>query len=109
LKISSPDANGKVAVTFGHVVIDLDKLAPMAAGSPSPDNIKAISELAGQPVGQVVIGSCTNSSYQDLLVSTGMGIRIYLGYFLLRIDTAWEYDGQGFSKPRYLFSLGGDF
>jgi len=50
-----------------------------------------------------------NSDYEDLLLSTGLGLRIYLGYFLLRIDTAWEYDGHDFSKPRYLFSLGGDF
>ncbi|HAE87211.1 TPA: hypothetical protein DCG86_04220, partial [Candidatus Marinimicrobia bacterium] len=50
-----------------------------------------------------------NNTFQDLIASTGTGIRIYLGYFLLRIDMAWEYDGNGFSKPRYLFSLGGDF
>jgi len=50
-----------------------------------------------------------NNKFQDLIASTGTGIRIYLGYFLLRVDMAWEYDGNGFSKPRYLFSLGGDF
>ena len=50
-----------------------------------------------------------NSNYNDLMASTGYGIRIFLGYFLLRFDTAWEYDGHNFSKPRYLFSLGGDF
>ncbi len=72
VKISDPDASGKVTVTFGHVVIDLDKLEPMAAGSPSPDNIKTVRELAGQPVRQVVIGSCTNSSYQDLMLVAGV-------------------------------------
>ena len=50
-----------------------------------------------------------NNPFQDLIASTGTGIRIYLGYFLLRMDVAWEYNGTGFSKPRYLFSLGGDF
>ncbi|MDD3807425.1 MAG: hypothetical protein PHE86_05255, partial [Candidatus Marinimicrobia bacterium] len=50
-----------------------------------------------------------NNTFQDLIASMGTGIRIYLGYFLLRIDMAWEYDGNNFSKPRYLFSLGGDF
>ena len=49
------------------------------------------------------------NEHNDLITSTGYGLRIFLGYFLLRIDTAWEYDGTGFSKPRYLFSLGGDF
>jgi Tol biopolymer transport system component len=46
--------------------------------------------------------------YEDLVSSTGFGLRIFLGYFLLRTDIAWEYDGNGFSKPRYLFSIGGD-
>lgn len=68
VKISAPDAAGKVTVTFGHVVIDLSKLEPMAAGSPSPDYIKTVRELAGTPVKQVAIGSCTNSSYQDLML-----------------------------------------
>jgi len=49
------------------------------------------------------------NEHNDLITSTGYGLRIFLGYFLLRIDTAWEYDGTGFSKPRYLFSLGVDF
>ena len=66
--IGDPDDAGMVDVTFGKVVIDLDKLEPMAAGSPSPDNIKAISELEGTEVAQVAIGSCTNSSYQDLML-----------------------------------------
>ena len=46
--------------------------------------------------------------YEDMVSSTGFGLRIFLGYFLLRTDLAWEYDGSGFSKPRYLFSIGGD-
>lgn len=48
--------------------IDLSALVPMAACPHSPDNIKSISELAGQTVDQVCIGSCTNSSYRDLMI-----------------------------------------
>ena len=48
--------------------IDLSSLVPMAACPHSPDNIKSISELAGQTVDQVCIGSCTNSSYRDLMI-----------------------------------------
>ncbi|MBN1554619.1 MAG: aconitate hydratase [Phycisphaerae bacterium] len=59
---------GMVEVVFGHIVIDLDALEPMAAGSPSPDNVHTIAELAGKDVRQVLIGSCTNSSYQDLML-----------------------------------------
>jgi aconitate hydratase len=68
VNVSTPDAAGMVEVSFGHVVIDLDQLTPMASGSPSPDNIRAIGDLIGTPVSQVAIGSCTNSSYQDLML-----------------------------------------
>ncbi len=48
------------------IEIELDKLPPMAACPSSPDNIKTIEELAGKKVEQVIIGSCTNSSFADL-------------------------------------------
>jgi aconitate hydratase len=47
--------------------IDLSSLEPMAACPHSPDNIKKISELAGTPISQVCVGSCTNSSLADML------------------------------------------
>jgi len=55
-------------VSFARVVIELNRLVPTAAGSPSPDNIQTVAELSGQDVSQVLIGSCTNSSYQDLML-----------------------------------------
>lgn len=48
------------------IEIELDKIEPMAACPSSPDNIKTVRELAGIGVSQVLIGSCTNSSYRDL-------------------------------------------
>ena len=50
------------------IVIDLAALEPLAAQSPSPDNIRTVAALAGEQVAQVLIGSCTNSSYQDLML-----------------------------------------
>ncbi|MFA7231072.1 MAG: aconitate hydratase [Victivallaceae bacterium] len=50
------------------IELDLDKLVPMAACPSSPDNIKTIKELSGIKVSQVIIGSCTNSSFRDLAV-----------------------------------------
>ena len=50
------------------IEIDLSSLEPMAACSPSPDNIKTIKSLAGTKVNQVIIGSCTNSSFTDLMM-----------------------------------------
>ena len=50
------------------IEIDLGKVVPMAACPSSPDNIKPVSELEGIAVGQVAIGSCTNSSFTDLML-----------------------------------------
>jgi aconitate hydratase len=48
------------------IEIDLDKLEPLAACPHSPDLISSVNELRGLPVDQVLIGSCTNSSLNDL-------------------------------------------
>jgi aconitate hydratase len=48
------------------VTINLSTLEPLAAAPHSPDNIVTVASLAGTRVDQVMIGSCTNSSYQDL-------------------------------------------
>ena len=50
-----------------HIVINLSELAPLAACPHSPDAVKPITELAGMEINQVCIGSCTNSSYTDLM------------------------------------------
>ncbi len=50
-----------------EISINLSELVPLAACPHSPDNIKTIAELAGKKVDQVCIGSCTNSSYTDLM------------------------------------------
>ncbi|MBR5796561.1 MAG: aconitate hydratase [Erysipelotrichaceae bacterium] len=49
------------------IVIDLSKLQPLAACPHSPDAIKTIDSLKGIKVDQVAIGSCTNSSFTDLM------------------------------------------
>ena len=49
------------------IYIDLSKLVPAAACPHSPDNIKTIEEIGPQKIDQVCIGSCTNSSYLDLM------------------------------------------
>lgn len=47
--------------------INLNELGPMAAAPHMPDNVKTIDELKGKKIDQVLIGSCTNSSYLDLM------------------------------------------
>lgn len=56
------------AIYDEEYIIDLDQIVPLAACPHSPDNIKPISKLKGMKVNQVLIGSCTNSSYYDLAV-----------------------------------------
>jgi len=50
-----------------HIVIDMSVLAPMAAKPHSPDNVATVSSIGEIKVDQVAIGSCTNSSYSDLM------------------------------------------
>jgi aconitate hydratase len=47
--------------------IDLSALVPMAACPHSPDAVKTVDEIGKMKVDQVCIGSCTNSSYLDLM------------------------------------------
>jgi len=49
------------------IEIDLSVLEPLAACPHSPDAVKPVSKLTDIKVDQVCIGSCTNSSYLDLM------------------------------------------
>lgn len=53
------------------IEIDLSKIEPLAAAPHSPGNIVAVKDL-NLPVDQVMIGSCTNSSYVDLMTVARM-------------------------------------
>ncbi len=48
--------------------VDLNRLQPLIARPSSPDRVTPVKELAGTPVEQVLIGSCGNSSFRDLMV-----------------------------------------
>ena len=50
-----------------NITIDLNTLEPCASCPNSPDNVKNIDELKNIKVDQVLIGSCTNSSYYDFV------------------------------------------
>jgi aconitate hydratase len=52
--------------------IDLGTLEPRFATPHSPGNVCLVKELAGTKVDQVCIGSCTNSSYKDLMTVAAM-------------------------------------
>ena len=46
--------------------VDLSKVEPMMAAPHSPGNVVAVKSLVGTKVNQILIGSCTNSSYRDI-------------------------------------------
>jgi len=52
------------------IEIDLSGLEPLAACPGSPGNVKPVSEIAGMKTRQIVLGSCTNSSYTDLMMAS---------------------------------------
>jgi aconitate hydratase len=54
------------------IEIDLDTLEPLIAKPHSPDNVVRVRDVAGTPVHQVCIGSCTNSSFHDLGIAARM-------------------------------------
>ena len=58
-----PDADAVYDEVFE---IDLSTLEPLVAAPHSPGNIETVASLAGTKVNQVMIGSCTNSSYRDI-------------------------------------------
>ena len=59
---SDPDA-----VYDEEITVNLSELEPLAACPHSPDNVKSLSDIGPIKVDQVCIGSCTNSSYLDLM------------------------------------------
>ena len=54
------------------ITIDLSQVVPLAACPHSPDNVKPVAELGHIAVDQVCVGSCTNSSLADLMMTSAM-------------------------------------
>jgi len=69
----------------GEIEINLATLEPLVACPHSPDNVVPVREVAGMRVHQVAIGSCTNSSYQDLMIVARIlrGKRVHPGVSLV--------------------------
>jgi len=55
-----------------EVVIDLSELEPLIAKPSMPDNVVPVREVAGTDVDQVLVGSCTNGGYEDILPAAKM-------------------------------------
>ncbi|MDP2628156.1 MAG: aconitate hydratase [Candidatus Rokubacteria bacterium] len=57
-----------------QIELDLSALAPLVALPGSPDRVVPVSEIEGTPLEQVMVGSCTNSSWEDMW-AVGQAIR----------------------------------
>ncbi|PSP64510.1 aconitate hydratase [Halobacteriales archaeon QH_8_64_26] len=64
-----PDEDAEYA---DEITVDLGELEPLIAQPSMPDNVVPVSEAAGQSVDQVIIGSCTNGAYEDVLPAAKM-------------------------------------
>jgi aconitate hydratase len=65
----SPDEDAEYA---DEIVVDLSDLEPLVATPSMPDNIVPVREVAGEDVEQVIVGSCTNGGYADILPAAKM-------------------------------------
>ena len=55
-----------------QITIDLSDIEPLIAQPSMPDNVVPVREVAGTSVDQVMIGSCTNGGYEDMLPAAKM-------------------------------------
>ncbi|MDS0299876.1 aconitate hydratase [Halogeometricum sp. S1BR25-6] len=65
----SPDEDAEYA---DQITVDLSDLEPLIAKPSMPDNVVPVSEVAGESVDQVIVGSCTNGGYEDILPAAKM-------------------------------------
>ncbi|WP_418280173.1 aconitate hydratase [Halorubrum sp. DTA98] len=65
----TPDDDAEYAET---ITVDLGDLEPLIAAPSMPDNVVPVSEAAGTQVEQVIVGSCTNGAYEDVLPAAKM-------------------------------------
>ena len=65
----APDDGAAYADT---IEVDLSSIEPLVAAPSMPDNVAPVSEFEGEDVSQVIIGSCTNGAYEDVLPSAKM-------------------------------------
>ena len=62
-----PLASDEDAVYDEEYTVDLDKLQPLAAKPHMPDQVEEVSSIGKIKINQCCIGSCTNSSYYDMM------------------------------------------
>jgi 3-isopropylmalate/(R)-2-methylmalate dehydratase large subunit len=71
---------------------DLDALEPQVAAPHSVDNVKPVTAVAGKPVNQILIGTCTNGRLEDLEAAAAIlkGRKVHPSVRVLVIPASWE-------------------
>ncbi len=84
---SDPDARFESVLAY-----DLGLLEPQVACPHTVDNVKPIGAVAGKPVNQVLIGTCTNGRLEDLEAAAAIfrGRKVHSGVRVLVIPASWE-------------------
>jgi len=84
---SDPDARFESVLTY-----DLGALEPQVACPHTVDNVKPITAVAGKPVNQVLIGTCTNGRLEDLEAAAAIfkGRKVHPFVRCLVIPASWE-------------------
>jgi len=96
-EVIKPDAD---AVYCQTVEIDLDALTPQVACPHAVDNVKPVAEIAGLPVHQALLGSCTNGRLEDLEEGARQlkGRKISPDVRMLIIPASWAIYRQAMDK-----------
>ena len=84
---SDPDARYDTVLAC-----DLDALEPQVAAPHAVDNVKPVAAVAGKPVNQILIGTCTNGRLEDLEAAAAIlkGRRAHPSVRVLVIPASWE-------------------
>jgi len=84
---SDPDARFESVLAY-----DLGALEPQVACPHTVDNVKPITAVAGKPVNQVLIGTCTNGRLEDLEAAAAIfkGRKVHPSVRCLVIPASWE-------------------
>jgi len=87
VQVSDPDARFEAVWPY-----DLTALEPQIACPHTVDNVKPVAAVAGKPVQQVLIGTCTNGRHEDLEAAAGIlrGRRVHPSVRCLVIPASWE-------------------
>jgi homoaconitate hydratase family protein len=84
---SDPDARYESVLAYA-----LDALEPQIACPHTVDNVRPVAAVAGKPINQVLIGTCTNGRLEDLEAAAAIfkGRRVHPSVRVLVIPASWQ-------------------